>query len=119
MFSAAFIKHYPTPWRIQDREVVDRHGCNVQDFSGDTPEDYEFWVNVVAAVNSAETPSCWVANGDDEDDLLRVGEKVVEMAEKVKIADATDLGVRATWHLEMGDERYRVVMTVAGTPGIR
>lgn len=36
MFTAAFLKHYPTPWRIQDREVVDCHGDQVQGFEADT-----------------------------------------------------------------------------------
>jgi len=46
-----FVDVYPAPWRLADREVVDRDGCNVQDFD-DTPEDREFWRGVVDAVNA-------------------------------------------------------------------
>lgn len=47
-----FAKAYPAPWRIQDVEVVDRHGCNVEDFNDD-PDEREFWRGVVEAVNRA------------------------------------------------------------------
>ncbi|MCO5083052.1 MAG: hypothetical protein M9955_15525 [Rhizobiaceae bacterium] len=46
-----FAVAYPAPWHLGDREVVDRDGCNVQDFD-DTPEDREFWRGVVEAVNA-------------------------------------------------------------------
>lgn len=48
---ASFATAYPAPWRLWDREVVDRDGCNVQEFD-DTPEDREFWRGVVEAVNA-------------------------------------------------------------------
>ncbi len=46
-----FAAAYPLPWRLGDREVVDRDGCNVQDFDDD-PDEREFWRGVVAAVNA-------------------------------------------------------------------
>lgn len=49
-----FCEAYPTPWRLADREVVDRDGCNVQDFDDD-PDTVEFWRCVVEAVNEAAT----------------------------------------------------------------
>ena len=47
-----FQEVYPTPWRLADREVVDRDGCNVQDFDDD-PDTVEFWRCVVDAVNAS------------------------------------------------------------------
>lgn len=47
-----FSEAYPTPWRLADREVVDRDGCNVQDFDDD-PDTVQFWRCVVGAVNAA------------------------------------------------------------------
>lgn len=41
---------YPTPWRLGRGEVVDRDGCNIQDFDDD-PDTVEFWRGVVEAVN--------------------------------------------------------------------
>ena len=46
-----FLEAYPTPWRVADREVVDRDGCNVQDFDDD-PDTVDFWRCVVDAVNA-------------------------------------------------------------------
>lgn len=46
-----FHEAYPTPWRLVDREVVDRDGCNVHDFDDD-PDTIEFWRSVVDAVNA-------------------------------------------------------------------
>lgn len=51
-----FAKAYPAPWRIGDREIVDRDGCNVQDINDGDPDELEFWRGIVAAVN---------ANADD------------------------------------------------------
>jgi hypothetical protein len=48
---APFHVVYPTPWRLADGEVVDRDGCNVQDFDDD-PDTVEFWRGVVDAVNA-------------------------------------------------------------------
>jgi hypothetical protein len=121
MFTPAFLKHYPTPWRVGDAsspEVVDCHGDHVIPFEFDTPEDREFWENVVAAVNAVPRAEPIVVDEVDDDALIRVGTKVVEMAASVKAADVNDLGARGTWHLEIDDERFRVVLTVAGTAGI-
>lgn len=41
---------YAPPWRIQDREIVDRYGRNVLDIEMDADE-VKFWVGVVDAVN--------------------------------------------------------------------
>lgn len=46
-----FLEAYPTPWRLADREIVDRDGCNVQDFDDDA-DTVEFWRGVVEAVNA-------------------------------------------------------------------
>lgn len=47
-----FAEAYPAPWRLGDREVVDRDGCNVQDFD-DGPDEVEFWRGIVEAVNTS------------------------------------------------------------------
>lgn len=55
---------------------------------------------------------------DDEDLLFedeaaaRVGHKVIEMANRVADMHAAIPGARATWHLEIDDRRYRVVVMV-------
>lgn len=54
MLTPAFVEHYPLPWRIGDLnspEVVDRDGSPLVAFEHDSPEDREFWENVVTAVN--------------------------------------------------------------------
>lgn len=43
---------YPAPWRLQDREVVDRDGFHVHGFEND-PDEIEFWRGVVEAVNAS------------------------------------------------------------------
>lgn len=47
------------------------------------------------------------------DDAAKVGFKVAEMAERAKVMHATLPGTQATWHFEMDDVRFRVVVTVA------
>jgi hypothetical protein len=47
-----FSQAYPAPWRIQEREIVDRDGCNVQDINDSDPDELEFWRGIVAAVNA-------------------------------------------------------------------
>lgn len=47
-----FHEAYPTPWRLADGEVVDRDGCNVQDFDDD-PDTVDFWRCIVDAVNAS------------------------------------------------------------------
>lgn len=42
---------YPKPWRLGDCEVVDRNGCNIEDFDDD-PATVEFWRGIVDAVNA-------------------------------------------------------------------
>ena len=109
VFTDDFIRAYPTPWRIDDREVVDADGCNVQDFAANTPEDREFWQCIVNAVNGAAARQLI-----DDEDLLRLGEKLVEMAQQARAADVFDFGARAIWHFEIDDDRYRVAVVVAG-----
>lgn len=51
---AEFAQLYPTPWLLQDREVVDCHGDQVQGFD---PDEALFWAGVVAAVNRSNAHS--------------------------------------------------------------
>lgn len=62
-----FAQAYPAPWRLGDREVVDRDGCNVQDFDDDA-DTVEFWRGVVEAVNAQRNIA-----GSGEADAFRNG----------------------------------------------
>jgi len=53
----------------------------------------------------------WV---DDDTAAFRVGAKVIEAAERLKDVDAAIPGAQATWHFEIEDVRYRVVVTRVG-----
>ncbi|KKX29199.1 hypothetical protein [Rhizobium sp. LC145] len=48
------------------------------------------------------------------DDIQAIGEKIVEMADRVKVVHAAMPGAQAAWAFEMDGTRYRVVVTVEG-----
>lgn len=48
----------------------------------------------------------------DFHDMEYIGEKIVEMADRVKVMHAAIPGAQAKWVIEMDDVRYRVVVTV-------
>lgn len=48
----------------------------------------------------------------DFHDMEFIGEKIVEMADRVKVMHAAIPGAQAKWVIEMDDVRYRVVVTV-------
>lgn len=48
----------------------------------------------------------------DYHDLEEIGEKIVEMTDRVKTVHAAIPGARATWVLEVDDIRFKVVVTV-------
>lgn len=50
---------------------------------------------------------------ESTDDLIAVGEKVIEMAERVKTAHKVMPGAQATWAFEVEDDRFNVTVTVA------
>lgn len=52
-----------------------------------------------------------------EEDLVEIGEKIVEMAERCRTMDMACPGAKARWHFEMDDVRYRVELTVARPAG--
>jgi ferritin-like metal-binding protein YciE len=47
------------------------------------------------------------------DDLIALGRKVEEMADRVKVVHAAMPGAQATWCFEIEDTRFRVVVRVA------
>lgn len=67
-----FQEAYPTPWRLADREVVDRDGCNVQDFDDD-PDTVEFWRCIVDAVNASASDPINIAGSGPVPIELREG----------------------------------------------
>lgn len=54
--------------------------------------------------------------GEDEHDefeaRLAIGEKVIEMAERVKVIHSVTPGAVASWGFEMDGVRYQLTMTV-------
>lgn len=50
------------------------------------------------------------------DGLIAIGEKIVEMADRVKVGHAALPGTQATWVVEIDDTVYKVVVTVEGKP---
>ena len=50
---------------------------------------------------------------DDDDAAQRVGAKVIEMADRVTDVAMALPGSQATWHFEVDDRRYKVVVTLA------
>ena len=90
MLTSAFLGHYPAPWRIGNCEVLDRDGCNVQDFAADTPEDRSFWENVVKSVNAAASQTVdYVARDDVPDPVF---EFLNEVADEIERATALHPG---------------------------
>lgn len=56
-------------------------------------------------------------SSDDEamvgfDDLMTIGEKIVEMAERVEKVDPAVPGARMTWVFEMEDTKFKVTVEV-------
>lgn len=49
------------------------------------------------------------------DDAYAIGEKVMEMADRVKAVNPAVPGVRATWFLTVDGTRFEMVMTVASS----
>lgn len=47
------------------------------------------------------------------DDLMQVGEKIIEMADRAKTMHAVIAGAKACCHFEIDDTRFEVVVTVA------
>jgi phosphoribosyl-ATP pyrophosphohydrolase len=45
-------------------------------------------------------------------DMEYIGEKIVEMADRVKVMHAAIPGAQAKWIIEMDDVRYQVLVTV-------
>lgn len=55
-------------------------------------------------------------NGQDdvsEEDLIIIGSKVVEMADRIKVMHLACPGTHASWHFEVDGQRYRVRVDVA------
>lgn len=48
----------------------------------------------------------------DFDDAARIGFKVVEMADRVRVVDKVTPGAQAKWGFEIDDIAYDVVITV-------
>lgn len=107
MFTDEFIKAYPTPWRGEDGEILDANG-SVIEIVCDTA-DQEFWQNIINAVNGASARALV-----PDEELLRVGEKVVEMCTLVSSAKE---GAEASWHFEIDEDRYRVAIRTAQSQG--
>ncbi len=49
----------------------------------------------------------------EDDAAMRVGEKILEAAERVKAAHAVTPGARATWNFEIEETRFAVTVCVA------
>lgn len=45
-------------------------------------------------------------------DVEEIGEKIVEMTDRVKVAHSVLPGSQATWVLEVDDIRFKIVVTV-------
>lgn len=48
----------------------------------------------------------------DDEDAVAIGRKVAEMADRAKAMDAILPGAQATWHFEVDDIRFKVVVAV-------
>ncbi|WP_076486109.1 hypothetical protein [Rhodobacter aestuarii] len=51
-----------------------------------------------------------------DQDLIDIGAKIVEMADRVRTMNMALPGALAQWHFEMDDLRYKVTVSVAGLP---
>ncbi|WP_375591028.1 hypothetical protein ABWH89_11065 [Hoeflea alexandrii] len=54
-------------------------------------------------------------DGFGEEDVIAVGRKVIEMAERVKRVAAACPGAKATWAFEIEDTRYSVAVSLDET----
>ena len=48
----------------------------------------------------------------DDQDLIDLGKKIVEMADRARVMNMAAPGASARWHFEMDDVRYRVQLSV-------